>query len=132
MAILAAMAAPNLQAAMAANRLNGAARQIMSALMEARMNAVSQNNNFFVLFPDSRHYVIFDDDNNNGVADTGEEIIVSDIQNEYYDVTLNKRTNPVFFSRGNAYRTYITVSNSRGTKYVKVAFSGRVAIENAL
>jgi len=50
MAILATIAAPNLQTYMTQRRLNGAARQIMTDLMEARSKAVSGNNRFRVFF----------------------------------------------------------------------------------
>jgi type IV fimbrial biogenesis protein FimT len=49
MAIMAAFAFPAYEDWMERNRLNGAARQVMSDLMEARMKAASQNNRFRVL-----------------------------------------------------------------------------------
>jgi len=46
MGIMTAMAVPSYQAFMAQRRLNGAARQVMSDLMAARMQAITQNNEF--------------------------------------------------------------------------------------
>jgi type IV fimbrial biogenesis protein FimT len=132
-AILAAIAFPNFREFMVQRRLNGAARQVMSDLMHARMQAVSQNNRFSVTFPSNHEYTILDDDDNDGVADGGEETQTRNIQtdddNAYFDVTLNSTANPViFFPRGNANGTTVTVTNSAGSKNVSVAITGRVMI----
>jgi len=131
MGIMAAMAVPSYQTFMAQRRLNGAARQVMSDLMAARMKAITQNNEFKVFFlADGHQYQILDDDNNNGIADTGEAIQTKDIQTDYYDVTMSSTANPIFYPRGTAPGgATITLTNSRGSKYVKVAWTGRVKIE---
>ena len=53
MGILSAIAAPNFMHYMAERRLNGAARMVMSDLMNARMLAVTLNRNVQVTFPTS-------------------------------------------------------------------------------
>jgi len=59
MGIMAAMAVPSYQTFMAQRRLNGAARQVMSDLMAARMKAITQNNEFKVFFlADGHQYQI--------------------------------------------------------------------------
>ena len=134
MGIMAAIAVPGYQTFMAQRRLNGAARQVMSDLMAARMQAITQNNEFKVFFPDSHQYQILDDDNNNGTADAGEAVQTKDIQTNYYDVTLSNcalsglPSNPIFYPRGTAWGTTINLTNSRGSKYVRVASTGRVKI----
>lgn len=130
MAIMAAFAIPAYQSYMVKNRLNGAARQIMSDLMDARMKASSQNNRFRMIFLDSHRYKILDDDNNNNTEDTGESTQTKDIQTEYYDVTLSATANPIFYPRGTAYGTTVTMTNPSGSKYVKVAITGRVKIDD--
>lgn len=50
-------------------RLNGAARQVMGDLMWARMQAVSQNNRYRIIFLNEYQYQILDDDNSNGTAE---------------------------------------------------------------
>jgi len=137
--ILSAIAIPAFTAMLPGMRLNGAARMVMGDLMAARMNAVKENNNYRVFFntPAANQYQILDDDNNNGAADTNESLITKYIQTEgnsatpkYYDVTIVSPTNnPIFYPRGTAYGTTVTVTNSSGSKYVKVASTGRVKID---
>ena len=130
-AIIAAIAIPSFMSMLPGMRLNGAARQIMVDLMAARMNAVKQNNEVKVFFnsPGTNQYQILDDDDNDGTADTGETIITKNIQDNYHDVTFSSTTNPIFYSRGTAYGTTVTVTNSSGSKDVKVAITGRVKLE---
>ncbi|NUO08118.1 MAG: GspH/FimT family pseudopilin [Candidatus Brocadia sp.] len=112
-------------------RLNGATRQIMGDLMWARMQAISQNNEFKVFFLDNHRYLILDDDiTENGNIDDGELIIKKDIHDEYYDVTFNSTNEPIFHPRGNASNlATITITNFSGTKTVAVAITGQVKIK---
>lgn len=130
MGIMATMAVPSYQTFMAQRRLNGAARQVMSDLMAARMQAVSQNNEFKVFFLDNHRYMILDDDDNDGTADTGEVKQTKDIQTDYYDVTFNPipGTDPVFQPRGTASNMTIILANSTGTKTITISTAGRVKI----
>jgi type IV fimbrial biogenesis protein FimT len=129
MAILGAIAAPNLRGFMAQKRLKGAARQVMSDMMWARMQAVSQNNRFKVTFVNSSQYSIVDDNNNNGTADTGETVVTKDIHPDYQDVSLSANGAVVFFPGGNAFGATFTLSNSMGSKGVVVGSTGRVKIQ---
>ena len=109
-------------------RLSGATRQIMGDLMWARMQAISQNNEFKIFFlANNYQYTILDDDNGDGNIDSGELTITKDIHDEYYDVTLTSTANPIFHPRGNASpAATITLMNSHGTKTVTIAITGRV------
>ena len=138
MGIMAAMAVPSYQTYMAQRRLNGAARQVMSDLMAARMKAIAQNNEFKVFFPGSHlgaltgnhQYQILDDDDNDGISDTGEALQIKDIQTDYSDVTMTSNNNPAFSPKGTATNlATVTLSNSRGSKNVSIAITGRVKIE---
>jgi len=133
LAVMAMIAIPAFMSWMPGMRLNGAARQIMGDLMAARMKAVKQNNRFRVFFnsPGTNEYQILDDDNNNNSADSGEAITTppKNIQDNYPDVSFSATTNPIFYPRGTAYGTTVTVTNPSGSKYVKVATTGRVKIE---
>ena len=128
---MASIAIPSFMSLLPGMRLNGAARQVMGDLMAARMKAVKQNNRFRVFFnnPGTNEYTILDDDNNNNSADTGEATTAKNIQDNYHDVTFSSSTNPIFYPRGTAYGTTVTVTNSSGSKDVKVAITGRVKIE---
>lgn len=129
-AVFAGIAVPNFLSYMPKHRLNGAARQVMGDLMAARMKAVKENNRFKVFFLDNHQYKILDDDNNNNVEDSGEWTNTKDIQREYSDVTFSATADPIFYPRGTAYGTTITLTNSAGsTKDVKVHLTGRVKIE---
>ena len=109
-------------------RLSGATRQIMGDLMWARMQAISQNNEFKISFlADNYRYTILDDDDNDGNIDSGESIITRNIQDKYSDITFSSTADPIFHPRGNAAPTAtITIINSFGTKTVTIAVTGRV------
>jgi len=111
-------------------RLSGATRQIMGDLMWARMQAISQNNEFKIFFlADNHRYTILDDDDNDGNIDGSELTVTKDIHDEYYDVTLTSTANPIFHPRGNASpAATVTIANSSGTKTVTIAITGRVKI----
>lgn len=111
-------------------RLSGATRQTMGDLMWARMQAISQNNEFKIFFLDNHRYTILDDDNNDGTIDSGELTVTKDIHDEYFDVTLTSTADPIFHPRGNASPSAtVTITNSSGTKTVTIAITGRVKIE---
>jgi type IV fimbrial biogenesis protein FimT len=108
-------------------RLSGATRQIMGDLMWARMQAVSQNNEFKILFLDDHQYQILDDNNNNGNIDADESLITKNIRDKYNDITINSNNDPIFYPLGNAAPTAtVTINNSIGTKTVTIAITGRV------
>ena len=72
-----------------------------------------------------------DNDNDGNIKIDGSELTVTkDIHDEYYDVTLTSTANPIFHPRGNASpAATVTITNSSGTKQVKIAITGRVKIE---
>jgi type IV fimbrial biogenesis protein FimT len=129
MAILTAIAVPNIIAQMPKYRLNGAARQVLGDLVAARMQAVSQNNELKVFFLDNHSYMILDDDDNDGTADTGEATQTKDIQTDYYDVTFNSNNDPIFRPNGTASNlATITLSNTSGSHSITISSAGRVKI----
>ncbi len=133
LAIMAGIAIPGFMSLLPGMRLNGAARQVMGDLMAARMKAVKLNQRTKVFFDSSSQYRICDDDDNNGTVASGEgDVVTRNIQANYHDVTLSKTADPVFQSRGTAAGTTVTVTNPSGSKYVKVATTGRVKIDDTL
>ena len=124
--ILAAIAIPNMMAQMPKYRLKGAARQVMGDLMWARMQAVSQKNEFKIFFVNNHEYKILDDDNNDGKMDSGEWSQAKDVQAGYQDVSVSFTANPIFFPRGSASGATVTLTNSSGSKKVKIHLTGRV------
>lgn len=126
--IILAILAPELRKMMIRNRLNGASRQIVNDLMNSRMRAASQNNEFRVIFLDTHRYMIHDDDNNDGTINTGEGTLTKDINDSYHDVTFSATANPIFYPRGTSWGTTVTVSNSAGSKSVSVSTAGRIKI----
>ncbi|MDI6776854.1 MAG: GspH/FimT family pseudopilin [Syntrophales bacterium] len=128
MGIMAAIAVPSYQTFMAQRRLNGAARQVMSDLMNARMMAVTQNRNVQVTFPTSAaaSYTI----DATGVP------VVKNIQTlyGYYDVTVWGNNNPTFTASGriaaftNPKITLESTTLSGTKKEVTVSSAGRVKI----
>jgi type IV fimbrial biogenesis protein FimT len=127
--VIAALAIPNLIGQMPRYRLNGATRQVMSDLMWARMEAVSQKNEFMVSLLSDHEYVILDDDDNDGTADNGEWTATRNLRTDYHDVTLSLTANPIFFPRGSASPATMTLRNDSGSKNIKIHITGRVKIE---
>ena len=133
MGIMAAIAMPNYRTYMAQRRLNGAARQVMFDLMAARSKAVSLNQKVKVDFGTNHGYQIWNDADGNGTVaiDEGDNI-KKDIHPDYYDVTFSTAA-PVFLPRGTVLpgsNCKITLTNSSGSTYVKVASTGRVKIDD--
>jgi type IV fimbrial biogenesis protein FimT len=124
--ISAALATPSVVDLMARFRLRAAARQVMGDLMWARMQAVSENNEFKVFVLSDYEYGILDDDDNDGKVDGGEWEGVRDIRDEYPGVTMRFSANPVFFPRGNARSGTISLTNRSGTKRLRIHITGRV------
>ena len=131
LAIFAAIATPNFLSYLPKSRLNGAARQVMGDLMAARMQAVSQNNEFKIFFLANGHeYMILDDDDNDGTADVGEWTVTKDIQNGYHDVTIGSNNDPIFSPKGTATNLpTITLTNPSGSKDITISSAGRVKID---
>jgi type IV fimbrial biogenesis protein FimT len=112
-------------------RLNGAARQVASDLLGAKMKAVVERNRQRVFFQDNHRYVLLDDDNNNGKSDPGEYQEARDIQDRYRDVTMTASNNPSFLPRGTASNlASITLSNSAGKRIITVSITGRVKVKS--
>jgi type IV fimbrial biogenesis protein FimT len=128
MAILAAIAAPNYNSFMARKRVDGAANQLFTDLMGARMQAISQNNKVIAEITSSTGYNIVRDLNGNGVVDTGETGSAKSILPNYYDVTITVTFNPVFNPNGTASNPTITVSNSSATKTITISTAGRIKV----
>lgn len=112
-------------------KLNGAVRQVRADLLAARMQAVSQANEFRVFFENDHHYDILDDDNNNGKADPGELIEKRSIQEDYAGITVHSNRNPIFHPRGTASNLgTITIANQAGEKSITVSITGRVKVKS--
>jgi len=128
MGILSAIAVPNFMHYMAERRLNGAARMVMSDLMNARTLAVTQNRNVQVAFQTSAStYYTYDA---LGTAAT------RNIQTGfgYRDVTVSGNNNPTFAPTGRlsgitACTITLTSAALTQQKEVKVSSAGRVAIK---
>jgi len=134
-ALLSAIAVPNLSTLMPKYRLNGATRQVMSDLMAARMKAISLNRKVQVFLPlensPDKIYKICDDANNDGAVDNCEgNAQVKDVQVNYASVVLYSNNNPIFYPRGTATNmATVTIKNSKGeSKTITINITGRVKI----
>ena len=126
--ISAAMAMPSVLDVMSRVQLKGAARQVMSDLMWAKMQSVSEQNPFRIIPLSEHEYEILDDDDNNGKVDSGEWRGVRDIRDQYHNVTMRFSSAPTFFPRGSARPGTIILKNKSGSKKIKVHLTGRVKI----
>ncbi|MHB8092530.1 MAG: GspH/FimT family pseudopilin [Syntrophales bacterium] len=127
MGILAAFAAPNFRTYMAQSRLNGAARQVMSDLMNARMLSVAQNRNVQVVFSSSA--VASYNYDATGTA------VTRNVQSGfgYFDVTVSANNNPTFRPSGRlnaitACTITLTSATLSQSKTLTVSSAGRVVI----
>ncbi len=109
--------------------LNGAVRQLRSDFLKARMKAVQEGNKYHITFVDSHQYRILDDDNNNGIPDGSEKVVSRNLHSDFHGLTLQSTNNQIFHPRGTASNlATVTLSNSSGTKKVKVSITGRVTV----
>ena len=122
MGIMTAIAIPSYQTFMAQRRLNGAAREVMSDLMAARMKAIKVNRDVRVDFSTGggSQYTI----------DVGDaEAVTKNVQNHYSGVTVQSTvTSVIFKSTGWAGANTIIVNNSLGSKTITISTAGRVRI----
>jgi type IV fimbrial biogenesis protein FimT len=139
MGIMAAIATPNFLQYLKSQRLSGAARQVYTDLMNARMQAVSQNIKVIVeLKNNGTDYEIIRDLNGNGVVEDGERTdVIKRIRPDYSDVTFAPGStgyNPVFLTNGTAINGKIIVTSSslptlESQKCIKISTAGRVKID---
>ena len=117
--ILAAIAVPQFSAVQPSFRLNGAARQVFSEIMSARMKAINENTTYTVTFPD-----------NHTIQIVGSATRTVDLQTLYSDVTLSSSAATInLSSRGTAdVSSTITVNNTSGSKTVSVKITGAATI----
>jgi type IV fimbrial biogenesis protein FimT len=127
-AVVASIAIPDLVSQLPRYRLAGAARQILGDLMWARMQAVTQKNEFRIIVIDDHRYQILDDNDNDGVFGPGERVRVRDIGKAYPGVLISHTANPIFFPRGSASVGTITLTNGSGSKKLKIHITGRVKL----
>lgn len=129
MGILVAIATPGYHSLMERNRLSGAARQVASDLVAARMEAVKMNRRVQVFFSSGNQYRICDDENRDGTVDLGEgRDTTRSIHDTYFDVTFSAGGNPIFRPNGTATPTTITLTNGAGSVAVTISLAGRVLV----
>lgn len=121
LAILIGIAIPSYNSLMPRYRLSGAARQVATDLMKARMLAVKLSTNVTVAFNSSTaSYTI----------SGGSYSETFNIKSKYSGVELSSTVTPVVFHpRGtltNANPVTVTLTNSSGSKQVEVNIAGRV------
>jgi len=101
-------------------RLNGAARQVATDLMKARMQAVKLSTNVDVAF---------DSTTDSYTISGGSYSETFNIKTHYSGVELSSSGTPEFHPRGTLTNTNpvtVTLTNSSGTKQVEVNIAGRV------
>jgi type IV fimbrial biogenesis protein FimT len=128
--ILAVIAIPNIMNEIPKYRLNGAARQVVGDLMQARMKATRLNRKVKIYFTAGNQYRLCDDIDNDGTVDNCEgDAKVWNIEDNFKGVTLTSNNNPIFNPRGTASNlATISVANTAGTKSITVAITGRVRV----
>lgn len=116
-------------------RLSGAAREVMTDLMQARMQAVSKKHQMLIEFPSPSQYKITEDRNNNGVANSDEPARIFDLRGSFGDVTVAASAPSIIFKplgtavAGVAGATLTVAIPTAGTKTVLVSLAGRVKIQ---
>lgn len=86
--VLAAIAIPGFSNWLPKSRVNGAARELFTEMQLAKMNAVSENNEYKITFNTGNNsYKIHDDDNSDGAEDTGETVRTVSIGDNFAGIT---------------------------------------------
>ena len=132
MAILAGFSVPAYQEYQARSRLKGAAQQVHTDLMAARMRAVSENQ-WIALNIDSNHaYTIFRDIDKNGSKSSTNNVIlvVKDLNPTYFDVTMTTTVGTVvtFYPNGTGSSATLSFTAAAGSKTITVSGAGRVKV----
>jgi type IV fimbrial biogenesis protein FimT len=117
-AIVSAISILNYRAWIPGIRLNGAARQVMSDLVAARMTSVKENVSVVVMHLNNHSY---------SVAVGSEIAKIRDLLPDYPGTTLSF-TSVLFSSRGTTSPRTLTLQNSSGIKKITIAITGRVKI----
>jgi type IV fimbrial biogenesis protein FimT len=117
-AVVSAISMLNYRAWVPGIRLNGAARQVMSDLIAARMTSVKENVSVVVMLLNNHSYSV--------TVGSGTSNI-KDLQPDYPGTTLSF-TSVLFSSRGTTSPRTLTLQNSSGIKTITVAITGRVKI----
>lgn len=132
--IMAGIAAPNFMDYLKSRRLSGATMQLYVDLMNARQQAVSQNNKVIVKLLTNNSYSIIRDLNGNSNVDNGETGPIKSIHPDYADVTFEPASsgfNPIFYTNGTGTvgKIIVTSSSLSKTKTINISMNGRVRIE---
>jgi len=132
--IMVGIAAPNFMDYLKSRRLSGATMQLYVDLMNARGQAVSQNNKVIVELTNNNSYKIIRDLNGNSDVDEGETGPTKSIHPDYADVTFAPASsgfNPIFYPNGTGTAGKINVTSSllSKTKTIDISMNGRVRIE---
>ena len=130
-AVLSAIAVPSFMEYARNQRLNGAARQVYTDLMNARQQSVTENKKIIVQFVNNHQYQFVRDNDASETVTTGDEtLVLRDIQPEYSDVTFSAGFNPAFRPNGTGKNPVITLtSSSTGkTKCITISTAGRIKI----
>jgi len=117
-AIVSAISIFNYRAWIPGIRLNGAARQVMSDLVAARMSSVKENASVAVMHLSNHSYSV--------TVGSGTSSI-KDLQPDFPGTTLSF-TGVLFSSRGTTSPRTLTLQNSSGIKTITIAITGRVKI----
>ena len=107
-------------------RLHGAARQVVSDLMFARMKAIREQNPHRIVFQSAESYQVLSD-REDGSRVT---VLMRDLSVDYRGVQLVANNNPVFNAGGTAsVLATIQVRNEAGEHRLSVNITGRVKMQ---
>jgi type IV fimbrial biogenesis protein FimT len=129
MAILAALAVPNMFGWGPKQRLLSAANDIQGAINLARMAAIKENSYAVILFNTPAHgFTVFVDSNNNGLKDAGERTLRAGVFKSDIDMATGfSGSKASFDGRGLLVNSAanITLQHARaGSKTIQVAVTG--------
>ena len=119
LSVLSSIFYPNYMSWLPGIRLNGAARQVMSDLMAARMKSIKENISVSISSVNSHSY---------SVAIGSQAPARIDLMPDFPGTTVNFM--PVLFSSsGSSSPRTITIQNSAGIRTITVAITGRVKMK---
>lgn len=131
-AVLAGVAVPGMNKQMPKHRLNGAVKQVSWDLMSARIDAIRKKLNVKFSVISADEYQIWIDMDKDSVEDSN-EITITNIHNDYYDVNITSPKSPTFKSTGTVINRPDTLQpinlvNSSGSKTITITSGGLVRV----
>lgn len=130
--VLAGVAVPGLNKQMPKHRLNGAVKKVSWDLVSARVQAIRKKRNVTFSVISAHEYKIWTDKDKDSFEDS-DEITITNIHDDYYNVNITSPKSPTFQSTGTVIDRPdtlqpINLTNSSGSKTITITSAGLMRV----